>query len=213
MGLRGEAAIVGFVELAPERKPTRPPMLTLEQWARLAKSAIDDAGLHPRSVNGLVTSGIAESSIFVPATLSEYLGLPINFGEVVDLGGASSAGMVWRAAAAIELGLCDAVLCIATRPGGPPVEEAARPAPQLFRFLLQQVRFAPGRVRDPLWESGTERPLRPDRPALRLGLRLRRAGHGKDLGRPAHQRLRHARRRLLRPAHHRRRRAGQPHGG
>ena len=113
MGLRGEAAIVGFVELAPERKPTRPPMLTLEQWARLAKSAIDDAGLHPRSVNGFVTSGIAESSMFVPATLSEYLGLPINFGEVVDLGGATSAGMVWRAAAAIELGLCDAVLCIA----------------------------------------------------------------------------------------------------
>src|ERR1700722_14793220 len=113
VGLRGEAAIVGFVELAPERKPTRPPMLTLEHWARLARSAIDDAGLHPRSVNGFVTSGIAESSMFVPATLSEYLGLPLNFGEVVDLGGASSAGMVWRAAAAIELGLCDAILCIA----------------------------------------------------------------------------------------------------
>src|ERR1700722_6439126 len=112
VGLRGEAAIVGFVELAPERKPTRPPMLTLEHWARLARSAIDDAGLHPRSVNGFVTSGIAESSMFVPATLSEYLGLPLNFGEVVDLGGASSAGMVWRAAAAIELGLCDAVLAV-----------------------------------------------------------------------------------------------------
>ena len=88
MGLRGEAAIVGFVELAPERKPTRPPMFTIEQYAMLAKSALDDAGLDPRSVNGLVTRGIAESEMFAPATLSEYLGLPINFGEVVDLGGA-----------------------------------------------------------------------------------------------------------------------------
>jgi acetyl-CoA C-acetyltransferase len=134
MGLRGEAAIVGFVELAPERKPTRPPMFTLEQWARLAKSAIEDAGLHPRSVNGFVTGGIAESSMFVPATLSEYLGLPINFGEVVDLGGASSAGMVWRAAAAIELGLCDAVLCIATGQAVPQSKKRRAPDPDRSYF-------------------------------------------------------------------------------
>ena len=201
MGLRGEAAIVGFVELAPERKPTRPPMFTLEQWARLAKGAIDDAGLYPGSVNGLVTSGIAESSIFVPATLSEYVGLPINFGEVVDLGGATSAGMVWRAAAAIELGLCDAVVCIATgqavprSKNGPP-----RPPTISVPPPTSSVRPRPS-SRSPMgiW---TERPLRSDRPALRLGLRLRRAGHGKDLGRPAHQRLRHARRRLLRSTHY-----------
>ena len=36
----------------------------------------------------------------------------VNFGEVVDLGGATSAGMVWRAAAAVELGICDAVLAV-----------------------------------------------------------------------------------------------------
>jgi len=30
----------------------------------------------------------------------------------VDLGGATAAGMVWRAAAAVELGLCDAVLAV-----------------------------------------------------------------------------------------------------
>jgi acetyl-CoA acetyltransferase len=32
--------------------------------------------------------------------------------NVVDLGGASGAGMVWRAAAAIEAGMCEAVLCV-----------------------------------------------------------------------------------------------------
>lgn len=50
--------------------------------------------------------------MFAPATLSEYLGLPLDYGERVDLGGATSAGMIWRAAAAVELGICDAVLCV-----------------------------------------------------------------------------------------------------
>ena len=50
--------------------------------------------------------------MFAPATLCEYLGLALDFGERVDLGGATSAGMVWRAAAAVELGICDAVLAV-----------------------------------------------------------------------------------------------------
>lgn len=124
-GLRGEAAIVGFCELAGERRPTRPEMFTLDQWASLAKAAVDDAGIDPRRVTGLVAHGLAESDMFVPATLSEYLGLPLNFGEVVDLGGATAAGMVWRAAAAVELGLCDAVLAVL--PGSPVPQSQHRP--------------------------------------------------------------------------------------
>jgi len=111
-GLRGEAAIVGFAELAPQRKQTRPELLTLEQYALLSKMVIEDAGIDASMVNGLVAHGLAESDMFVPATLSEYLGLPLNFGERVDLGGATAAGMVWRAAAAVELGVCDAVLVV-----------------------------------------------------------------------------------------------------
>jgi acetyl-CoA acetyltransferase len=112
MGLRGEAAIVGIAELAPQRKPDRPARFTIEQYALLAKAALDDAGLAADTVNGLVSHGINESDMFAPATLSEYLGIPVNYGEVVDLGGATSAGMIWRAAAAIELGLCDVVLAV-----------------------------------------------------------------------------------------------------
>lgn len=112
MGLRGEAAIVGYVELPPERlnKATPGPFL-LEQWAELSAAALADAGLPGESVNGIVTSHIGESEIFVPSTVAEYLGVDANFAEILDLGGASAAGMVWRAAAAIELGLCDVVLC------------------------------------------------------------------------------------------------------
>lgn len=47
----------------------------------------------------------------MPSTVAEYLGVRSNFAELLDLGGASAAGMVWRAAAAIELGICDVVLC------------------------------------------------------------------------------------------------------
>jgi len=111
-GLRGEAAIIGIAELPAERHPIRPPSFTLDQYAALAKSVIEDAGVDPGVVNGLSTHGIAESDLFAPATLSEYLGLPLDFGDRVDLGGATAAGMVWRAAAAVELGACDAVLAV-----------------------------------------------------------------------------------------------------
>ena len=111
MGLRGEAAIVGFHELPCVRRPTGNPEFTLEQWARLAAAALDDAGLSAADVDGLITTGVFESEIFVPSTVVEYLGIPVNFAEYVDLGGASAAAMVWRAAAAIELGICSAVLC------------------------------------------------------------------------------------------------------
>jgi acetyl-CoA acetyltransferase len=112
MGLRGEAAIVGIAELPAERRQSSPPLFTLDQYALLARMVVQDAGVDARRVNGLISHGLAESDRFVPATLSEYLGLPLDFGERVDLGGATSAAMVWRAAAAVELGLCDAVLAV-----------------------------------------------------------------------------------------------------
>ncbi|SER03193.1 Acetyl-CoA acetyltransferase [Mycobacterium sp. 88mf] len=111
-GLRGEAAIVGYVELPPEKmNRAGPAPFTLEQWALLAAAALEDAGLSAEQVDGIVTSHLGESEIFVPSTVAEYLGVRANFAELLDLGGASAAGMVWRAAAAIELGLCDVVLC------------------------------------------------------------------------------------------------------
>ena len=112
MGLRGEAAIVGYVELPPERmNKATPAPFAIEQWAELGAAAVDDAGLPFEVVNGIVASHLAESEIFVPSTIAEYLGVGARFAEHVDLGGASAAAMVWRAAAAVELGICDAVLC------------------------------------------------------------------------------------------------------
>lgn len=111
MGLRGDAAIVGFAEYEHIRKYTGEKKFTVEQWADLTKLALDDAGLDISDVNGLVCSDIRETAMFTPATIVEYLGRPVNFAEHIDLGGASPVGMVWRAAAAIELGICDVVIC------------------------------------------------------------------------------------------------------
>lgn len=127
-GLRGEAAIVGIAELPAERRPARAPLFTLDQYAVLAKMVIEDAGVDPRCINGLLTHGVAESAMFAPATLCEYLGLALDFGERVDLGGATAAGMIWRAAAAVELGICDAALAVV--PGSASVPQSdRRPAP------------------------------------------------------------------------------------
>jgi len=114
MGLKGQAAIVGAAQYRPEKYATAPRMFHLEQVADLAARALQDAGLKASDLDGLVINGpqFHEASVFVPAMAAEYLGMRLNFAEVVDLGGTTSVGMVWRAAAAIELGLCQAVLCV-----------------------------------------------------------------------------------------------------
>ncbi len=114
MGLKGNAAIVGAAQYKPEKYASAPRMFHLEQVADLAACALADAGLQASDLDGLVINGpqFHEASVFVPAMAAEYLGMKLNFAEVVDLGGCTSVGMVWRAAAAIELGLCQAVLCV-----------------------------------------------------------------------------------------------------
>ncbi|HEX4016450.1 MAG TPA: thiolase family protein [Frankiaceae bacterium] len=112
MGLRGEAAIVGYAQRTPKRHFAGVPRFSLEQWAELAADALADAGIDPREVDGVCVGGdIGEAGLFAPATVAEYCGWSVNFAERLDLGGASSVGMVWRAAAAIELGICEVVVC------------------------------------------------------------------------------------------------------
>jgi len=96
-GLRGDAVIAGFVERKPERHFSGTPRLGLEQWSDLAADALADAGIDPREVDGLCCGGdTGESAMFVPSTIAEYCGWSLSFAERVDLGGASSVGMVWR---------------------------------------------------------------------------------------------------------------------
>ncbi len=131
MGLNGNAAIVGVADYQNERKYQGPRAFFLEQFADLTRLALEDAGLRKEDIDGICCNAIRETNMFAPATLAEYLGLHVNFAECVDLGGASPVGMVWRAAAAIELGICQAVVCAApARPmpanPNPPAKDDSR---------------------------------------------------------------------------------------
>lgn len=104
-------AIVGIGELAPLRRTTHET--TLGQIALAARMAVLDAGLGPDAIDALlVAPQPGETPMHVPATVAEYLGLKPRMANVVDLGGASAAGMIWRASAAIAAGMCEAVLCV-----------------------------------------------------------------------------------------------------
>src|SRR3990170_2943733 len=84
-----------------------PPGLPTE--VMLADRRIVEAGLTPEEIDGLLIGpSITEMVAMWPAHLGEYLGIHPLYEDVVDLGGASAAGMVWRAAAAIQAGLCNA---------------------------------------------------------------------------------------------------------
>lgn len=105
------SAIVGAVELPPQR--TTPGVTSLEMIARASRAAVIDAGLTPQDIDGLMIGPqVGETPQHAPAALSEYLGLQPRFADIVDLGGASGPGMVWRAAAAIGAGMADTVLCV-----------------------------------------------------------------------------------------------------
>ena len=120
-GPRSRGAIVGIGELKPRRSTSGETTLGL--IAAAARAAVLDAGLGPEDVDGLLVGPqVGETPQHVPATVAEYLGLQPRMANVVDLGGASGPGMVWRAAAAIAAGMCDVVLCVLanTREAVPP---------------------------------------------------------------------------------------------
>jgi acetyl-CoA C-acetyltransferase len=112
MSLKNQAAAIGIAELKPLKEA--PPELTpLSLMARLSADAIADAGLAKDDIDGfLVGMPTADPGFIYPAAAAEVLGLNPRMLNVVDIGGASPAGMIWRAAAAIHAGMCSAVLCV-----------------------------------------------------------------------------------------------------
>ena len=110
MSLKGRAAIVGIGELRPTRYTEGET--TIGMLTKAGLLAIEDSGLPFDEIDGLLVHPVAGAAMFVPSTFAEFLGLQVNFAEIVDLGGATGAGMVWRAAAAISEGLCRTCLCL-----------------------------------------------------------------------------------------------------
>lgn len=111
MSLRGTAAISGFAEMAPQKGAgDRTPLGII---ANVARDAIADAGLKKSDVDGLLTGwALSDYSVLWPSVVADYLQIHPSYVNQVELGGASAAGMVWRAAAAIQGGMCHTVLCV-----------------------------------------------------------------------------------------------------
>lgn len=111
MSLKGKAAAIGIGELKPAKEPG--DLTALGLMAQVSAEAIADAGLEKRDIDGfLVGMPYSDPGMLYPASAAEVLGLAPRMLNVVDIGGASPAGMIWRAAAAIDAGMCNAVLCL-----------------------------------------------------------------------------------------------------
>lgn len=109
--MTANAALVGVGELKPVRATQG--KTTLGMIAETARLAVADAGLDKDQIDGLLVGPqVGETPQHVPATVAEYLGLRPRMANLVDLGGASGPGMIWRAAAAIGAGMATAVLCV-----------------------------------------------------------------------------------------------------
>lgn len=109
--MRARAAITGVGELPPTRSAAG--LTTLGLLGRAARLAIADAGLSPADIDGLLVGPPTEDSSFMwPQQVAEYLGLAPAFLDLVEMGGASAAGCVSRALAAIAAGLCRHALCL-----------------------------------------------------------------------------------------------------
>jgi len=111
MSLRNKAAAIGIGELKPTKEPGDATALSL--MARVSAEAIADAGLEKKDVDGFLTGvPFSDPGMIYPGLAAEVLGISARMLNIVDIGGASPAGMFWRAAAAIDAGMCNAVLCV-----------------------------------------------------------------------------------------------------
>ena len=108
--MRGWAAVTGVAERKPERWTDGET--TLDMLSTIGVAAIADAGLELGDIDGLLCHPMGGVPMLVPSTIGEALGLHLTYAGTVDLGGATGAGMVWRAAAAIQAGQARAVLCL-----------------------------------------------------------------------------------------------------
>lgn len=106
-------AIVGYAETKLVRRSGRTAL-------SLAGEAVDrliaQTGIERTGIDGFATTlAMSEGgNPFYSNLLAEGLGLSVTWCQATEIGGASSGGNIARAAAAIQAGLCDIVLCLAS---------------------------------------------------------------------------------------------------
>ncbi len=142
--LRGAAAIVGIGELKPER--TRPGRDAMSLLAEASYLAIQDAGLTKADIDGMIFDpelAIGSGGGYVPK-MAEYMGIYPTWATGCDAQGAAAAAMALQAAAYVDAGLANYVLCGMSAAIDPDVpRRPAAPARQETATTEFQVPFGP----------------------------------------------------------------------
>lgn len=153
---RRQAAIVG-VGFTPTYRKTDRTLLSLAGEA--ASSAIEDAGLTWDDIDGYVGSPSAPNASALHADGYDEISVNLmidrfglgNLGWSADVSGMAT-GMVVAAAAALEAGLCETVLCLRAI-FSPPVKYARSPKLECFGAdqMTLPYGFGPGGGRHAIW--------------------------------------------------------------
>jgi acetyl-CoA acetyltransferase len=110
VSLRSKVAIAGVGESRIGKVPDR---TGLGLNAEAAKHAIEDAGLAPGDIDGVLTAySFTEPYFMLGSVICEYLGITPDYSASMIVGGATPGVMVHHAAAAIAAGSCSTVLIV-----------------------------------------------------------------------------------------------------
>ncbi|MBU6283646.1 lipid-transfer protein [bacterium] len=106
VSLRGRAAIAGIGQTEFSKESGRSE---LQLACEAAKAALDDAGLSPRDVDGLVTFTMDSSE---EAEVARNLGIPrLTLFSRIPYGGGGACAVVHQAAMAVATGAAEVVVC------------------------------------------------------------------------------------------------------
>ena len=111
-GLRDRGiAIVGYADTKLARRSGK---TVLQLAGEVLQTLLERTGIERERIDGLATTMAwsEAGNAFYTSSLAEGLGLSLTWSQVTDIGGASPVGNVARAAAAIDAGLCEMVLCL-----------------------------------------------------------------------------------------------------
>jgi acetyl-CoA acetyltransferase len=109
--LKNKVAIVGVGESDIGRVPT---MTGLGLNAQAARRALDETGLKPSDIDGVLTAySFTEPYFMLGSVMCEYLGIKPRFSASISSGGGSPAIMLKHAAEAIASGQAETVLICA----------------------------------------------------------------------------------------------------
>src|SRR5947207_3954231 len=106
-------AIVGYAETKLVRRSCRSALALAGEAVEML---LKQTGVERDRIDGFATTlAMSEGgNPFYSNLLAEGLGLSVTWCQATEIGGASSGGNIARAAAAIQAGLCDVVLCLAS---------------------------------------------------------------------------------------------------